>query len=91
MSDWPCTLAALESAREFVRGAASKGGKVLLAPDRDADGLCAGKTLRFNSVHPDPDLNPAQSSWVVHTLHAVKCKSIPDQTSCVCTLASPSS
>lgn len=59
MSDWPCNLAALESAKEFVRNAASKGGKVVLAPDRDADGLCAGKTLRFSSVHPGPDLSPA--------------------------------
>ncbi len=43
MSDWPCKLSALESARDFVKHVASKGGKVLLAPDRDADGLCAGK------------------------------------------------
>lgn len=45
MSDWPCDLAALHSARKFVRDAASKGGKVVLAPDRDADGLCAGRSL----------------------------------------------
>ncbi len=43
MTDWPCKLSALESARDFVKDVASKGGKVLLAPDRDADGLCAGR------------------------------------------------
>ncbi len=43
MTDWPCKLSALESARVFVKDVASKGGKVLLAPDRDADGLCAGR------------------------------------------------
>ena len=50
MSDWPCKQSALDSARQFVRDAASKGGKVVLAPDRDADGLCAGKPglLFFN-------------------------------------------
>ncbi len=46
MTDWPCKLSALESARNFVKEVASKGGKVLLAPDRDADGLCAGKLLQ---------------------------------------------
>ncbi|KAL0052534.1 hypothetical protein WJX82_003515 [Trebouxia sp. C0006] len=45
MTDWPCKLSALESARDFVKDVANKGGKVLLAPDRDADGLCAGATL----------------------------------------------
>ena len=45
MSDWPCDLAALNSARNFVRDAARNGGKVVLAPDRDADGLCAGNVL----------------------------------------------
>ena len=49
MSDWPCELSALESAREFVRNAAKRGGKVVLAPDRDADGLCAGgKRYSYN-------------------------------------------
>lgn len=48
MTDWPCKLSALESARAFVKDVASKGGKVLLAPDRDADGLCAG---RFSSAN----------------------------------------
>ena len=43
MTDWPCKLSALESARDFVKDVANKGGKVLLAPDRDADGLCAGR------------------------------------------------
>ena len=43
MNDWPCKLSALELARVFVKDVASKGGKVLLAPDRDADGLCAGR------------------------------------------------
>ena len=43
MTDWPCKLSALESARGFVKDVACKGGKVLLAPDRDADGLCAGR------------------------------------------------
>lgn len=46
MNDWPCKLPALEAAREFVQRVASQGGKVLLAPDRDADGLCAGKSPR---------------------------------------------
>ena len=50
MSDWPCNLAVLDSAKAFVRDAASKGGKVVLAPDRDADGLCAGKMLCPNLV-----------------------------------------
>lgn len=45
MSEWPCKQSALDSARQFVRAAASRGGKVVLAPDRDADGLCAGATL----------------------------------------------
>lgn len=54
MSDWPCKLAALDSARAFVRNAASKGGKVVLAPDRDADGLCAGKMPCSSSVHLGP-------------------------------------
>lgn len=43
MSDWPCGQSALEAARKFVRDAASKEGKIVLAPDRDADGLCAGE------------------------------------------------
>ena len=55
MSDWPCNLAALDSARAFVRDAASKGGKVVLAPDRDADGLCAGKMSCSNLVYHGPD------------------------------------
>ncbi len=45
MSDWPCDHSALESARDFLRDVASKGGKVVLAPDRDADGLCAGEMI----------------------------------------------
>lgn len=45
MSNWPCDPAAQDQARKFVRDAASKGGKIVLAPDRDADGLCAGATL----------------------------------------------
>ena len=67
MRDWPCKLAALDSARAFVRDAASKGGKVVLAPDRDADGLCAGKmscsmwsTLALTGI--------VQSSLNLHTL-----------------------
>ena len=42
MGEWPCKVSDLESARQFVRQVASTEGKVLLAPDRDADGLCAG-------------------------------------------------
>ena len=55
MSDWPCNLAALDSARAFIRDAASKGGKVVLAPDRDADGLCAGKMSCSNLANLAPD------------------------------------
>lgn len=51
MSDWPCKVSALESARSFVREVASKGGKVLLAPDRDADGLCAGRPTGCMSAY----------------------------------------
>lgn len=43
MGDWPCAPAALTAAKDFLRRAVDKGGKIVLAPDRDADGLCAGK------------------------------------------------
>ena len=43
MSDWPCRPEALAAAKQFLRTAVGKGGKIVLAPDRDADGLCAGK------------------------------------------------
>lgn len=43
MTEWPCGKSALEAARKFVKDAASRGGKIVLAPDRDADGLCAGE------------------------------------------------
>ena len=51
MSDWPCKPAALTVAKEFLHQAVENGGKIVLAPDRDADGLCAGKqTLPYSYV-----------------------------------------
>lgn len=45
MDDWPCKPSALTAAKKFLRQAVDMGGNILLAPDRDADGLCAGIAL----------------------------------------------
>ena len=50
MNDWPCKTAALTAAKEFLHKAVGKGGKIVLAPDRDADGLCAGRPTSWLPV-----------------------------------------
>jgi len=42
---WPCKPAAMHAAREFLRTAVRTGGRILLVPDRDADGLSAGSIV----------------------------------------------
>jgi single-stranded-DNA-specific exonuclease len=42
MHSWPASPAALAAGREFLSVAARSPGPVLLVPDGDADGLCAG-------------------------------------------------
>lgn len=70
MSNWPCDPAAQDQARKFVRDAASKGGKIVLAPDRDADGLCAGNSL-LESCHLS--LTTSYTSlWLACTVHTVE-------------------
>ncbi|KAL8906142.1 MAG: hypothetical protein Q9171_006398 [Xanthocarpia ochracea] len=39
---WPASSEAVESAREFVRECATSNEKILIVPDKDADGLDAG-------------------------------------------------
>ena len=41
-ADWPCSSAALSAGRQFLQRAATAGGRIVLAPDKDADGLSAG-------------------------------------------------
>ena len=76
MSDWPCKQSALDSARQFVRDAASRGGKVVLAPDRDADGLCAGKPAFSFSMFGCIDFSYLGSCYffclVLFYMHACK-------------------
>ena len=38
--DWPAPQEAMQQAQRFIKAAAK--GRTVLAPDRDADGLCAG-------------------------------------------------
>ena len=43
-SDWPCPAPALEAGRAFLKAAVTRG-RIVLAPDKDADGLSAGTPL----------------------------------------------
>ncbi|RMZ77288.1 hypothetical protein DV737_g4465, partial [Chaetothyriales sp. CBS 132003] len=42
---WPAPETAMQEARSFIKEAASSNNKVLLVPDKDADGLSAGVIL----------------------------------------------
>ncbi len=42
-AEWPCRAADLAAGRQFLQKAVSAGGRIVLAPDKDADGLSAGK------------------------------------------------
>ncbi|KAL8744483.1 MAG: hypothetical protein Q9190_003282 [Brigantiaea leucoxantha] len=39
---WPAPQDAIEGAREFIRNCAASERKILVVPDKDADGLCSG-------------------------------------------------
>ncbi len=41
-AEWPCKAADLEAGQQFLQTAAKAGGRIVLAPDKDADGLSAG-------------------------------------------------
>ena len=41
-AEWPCPASALDAGRQFLQRAATGGGRIVLAPDKDADGLSAG-------------------------------------------------
>lgn len=45
IDEWPASKQSIESARKFVRKAASSGGRVVICPDKDADGLSAGAIM----------------------------------------------
>ncbi|KAL2041582.1 hypothetical protein N7G274_005964 [Stereocaulon virgatum] len=53
---WPASFEAVEAARGFIRDCAAGQAKVLIVPDKDADGLDAGvilrKTLILLGLHP---------------------------------------
>lgn len=48
---WPAPQRDLESARAFIQEAARSQRKIVIAPDRDADGLCSGAQLRHTLLH----------------------------------------
>ncbi|BFZ57007.1 hypothetical protein PYCC9005_004057 [Savitreella phatthalungensis] len=45
LDEWPAARSQIESAREFVRRVAASTGTVIIAPDKDADGLSAGAIM----------------------------------------------
>ncbi len=42
---WPAPPAAMEAGRAFLQSAAQQAKRVLIVPDKDADGLCAGSII----------------------------------------------
>ena len=66
--DWPCKAAALEAGRQFLQRAATKGGRIVLAPDKDADGLSAGARCeaRSNLSYSSSPCIPCPSTNVQH-------------------------
>ena len=41
-AEWPCRAADLKAGQQFLQKAVDAGGRIVLAPDKDADGLSAG-------------------------------------------------
>ena len=51
-AEWPCNAADLTAGRQFLQKAVEAGGRIVLAPDKDADGLSAGAF----AAHPTAQL-----------------------------------
>ncbi|KIO24887.1 hypothetical protein M407DRAFT_76368 [Tulasnella calospora MUT 4182] len=48
---WPAPPSALENARRFLQKSARAGGRTILVPDKDADGLCGASIIYRTLVH----------------------------------------